>query len=338
MGIEDRVERVLTKLKLNKFYPFPFARSGYWQTIYGSHWPILKPTKPDFFHHLILPDGDILVVAENRPKRWKTGGRIMLLVHGLTGCQESTYMQRMCRRMQKKGYLVLRLNLRFSGPGKGLARKPYHCGVSDDTRFTLEWIKKQFPDSPVTQIGFSLGGNVTLKMAGEDGSKPSGNLDSIVAVSAPFDLELAAERFHMPQNRFFERFFLKYLKRDLELLEQFYPDMPRLKLDQDMTIRKFDELHTAPMHGFKNAQDYYRQCSSIHYIPEIKVPTLILSAFDDPIADPTVLKNVSHSDNVDILLTQQGGHCGFLGFGTRYDEVRWSDQAVARWLEDTMAI
>jgi uncharacterized protein len=338
LGIEDRVERVLTKLKLNKFYPFPFARTGFWQTIYGTHWPILKPSKPDCFHHLVLPDGDILVVSENRPKHWKTGGRIMLLIHGLTGSYESTYMQRMCRRMQKKGYMVLRLNLRFCGPGRGLARKPYHCGVSDDTRFTLEWIKKQYPDSPVTQIGFSLGGNVTLKMAGEDGSRPSGNLDSIVAVSAPFDLARAADLFHKPENRFFERFFMKLLIKDLELMRQLYPDMPHLDISPTSTIREFDEMHTAPANGFASAADYYRKCSSIHFIPEIKIPTLILSAHDDPIADPSVLHNIEHSKNVDILLTAQGGHCGFLGFGTQYHEVRWSDQAVARWLEDTMAI
>src|SRR5687768_13646404 len=108
MGIEDRVERVLRKLRLNKFYPFPFARSGFLQTIYGAYWPILKPATPDCYHHILLPDGDILVVAENRPKTWKPGSRIMLLVHGLTGSYQSTYMQRLARRMHKKGCLVLR--------------------------------------------------------------------------------------------------------------------------------------------------------------------------------------------------------------------------------------
>ncbi len=338
MRIEDRVDRVLAKLKLNKFSPFPFARSGFWQTIYGSYWPILKPSKPNFFHHVVLPDGDILVVAENRPTQWKSGGRIMLLVHGLTGCYESVYMQRMCRRLYKKGYMVLRLNLRFCGPGKGLARRPYHCGGSDDTRYVLEWIKRQFPESPVTQIGFSLGASLTLKMAGEDGSRPSGNLDSAVAISAPLDLEIAAARFDAKENRFIRWFFINHLRRDLRHMESLNPEMPKLEFPPDMTIRRFDELHTAPMHGFKDAVDYYRKCSAIHFVPEIKIPTLLLSSVDDPIADPLVLRGVHTSSNVDILLTEHGGHVGFLGFGTSYDEVRWSDQAVARWLEDTMAI
>ena len=338
MGLEARVEKVIAKLKLNKFSPFPFARSAFWQTIYGSYWPILKPAKPDFFHHIVLPDGDILVVAENRPPNWKPGGRIMLLVHGLTGCYESVYMQRMCRRLHKKGYMVLRLNLRFCGPGKGLARRPYHCGVSGDTRYVLEWVKRHFPDSPVTQIGFSLGANLTLKMAGEDGSRPSGNLDSAVAISAPLDLGLASQRFGLPENKIFQQFFLKSLRRDLQLMEKLNPDMPKLDFPPDMTIRKFDELHTAPMNGFKDAADYYQKCSAIHFVPEIKIPTLILSSLDDPFSDVRALKHISMPGNVDLILTDHGGHVGFLGFGTSYDEVRWSDQAVARWLEDVMAI
>ena len=333
MGIEDRVERVLRRLKLNKFNPFPFARSGFLQTIYGSYWPSLKPSTPDCYHHVLLPDGDVLVIAENRPKNWKPGQRVMLLVHGLTGSYQSTYMQRMCRRLVKRGHLVLRLNLRFCGPGKGLARRAYHAGVSEDTRHVLHWIEHHFPDSPVTQIGFSLGGNVTLKMAGEDGSRPTGNLDSIVAVSPPVDLEASSLRMAEPENRLFERFFVKYLINDTKLLLKLYPEVGPIEIPKEPSLRAFEEIFATHRAGFKSAADYYRQCSSIHYIPEIKVPTLIVSSVDDPVVDARALVEVPHSDNLDVLLTTHGGHVGFLGWGTRYDEIRWSDQAVAQWLE-----
>lgn len=337
MGIEDRVERVLRKIKLNKFYPFPFARTGFWQTVYGHYMPILKPEKPNVYHHVMLPDGDILVVAENRPKHWHAGQRIMLLVHGLTGDHESTYMQRMCRRMVKKGYLVLRLNLRFCGPGRGLAKNTYHAGVSDDTRYVLQWIQRQFPNSPVTQIGFSLGANVSLKMAGEDGSRPSGNLDSVVAVSPPVDLKASVERMAHPDNRTFERFFVKYLLKDIKLLTKLFPDhVGPIQLPENPTIQSIEEIFAVHRAGFKSAEEYHRKCSSIYYIPEIKMPTLILSSTDDPVVDGRALAKVEHSDNVDIILTEKGGHCGFLGWGTSYDEVRWADQAVARWIEDTV--
>lgn len=338
MGIEDRVERVLKKLKLNKFYPFPFARSGFWQTVYGSYWPILKPSKPDLFHHIILPDGDILVVAENRPKNWRPGQRIMLLVHGTTGDYQSTYMQRMCRRLHKKGYLILRLNLRFCGPGKGLSRRPYHAGLTEDTRYALEWIKRHYPGSPVTQIGFSLGGNLTLKMAGEDGSRPSGNLDSVVAVSPPVDLGAASRRLSEKDNRIFEKVFLSYLKHDIKLMHELYPDLGKVAFPEKLNMRTFDTIYSAPAAGFSDVDKYYEYSSSIHYIPEIKIPALILTSQDDPVIDSTSVANLPSRDGLDVLLTEHGGHIGFLGWGTTYDEVRWSDQVVARWLEDTLAI
>jgi len=334
--IEDRVERILQKLKLNKFYPFPFARSGFLQTVYGSYWPVLKPSKPDAFHQIVLPDGDILVMAENRPKGWKPGSRIMLLVHGFTGCYESTYMLRMCRRMVKKNYLVLRLNLRFCGPGRGLARKPTHAGVSDDTREVLKWIAEKFPASPVTQIGFSLGGNVTLKMAGEDGSRPTGNLDSVVAVSPPVDLEASSFRMAAPENRLIQNVFVKALIKDLKLMQKAFPDMEPVQLPKEPTVRAFEEIFATHRAGFANAKEYYDKCSSIHYIPEIKIPSLILCSADDPVVDGPALAQIPHGPHTDILLTERGGHVGFLGWGTTYDEVRWSDQAIARWLEDTL--
>lgn len=338
MGIEARVERVLNKLKLNRFYPFPFARSGYLQTIYGNYWPILKPSRPDQYHHVHLPDGDVLVVAENKPDTWQPGSRIMLLVHGLTGSYESTYMQRTCRRLNKKGYLVLRLNLRFCGPGRGLAKKPYHAGVSDDTRFVLQWIKRAFPNSPVTQIGFSLGGNVTLKMAGEDGSRPSGNLDSVVAVSPPVDLRAASLRMSQPDNRLFEKVFVNALIKENGHMDAAFPDLRPLNLPARPRLRDFEHSFVTDRAGFKSVDDYHDQCSSLHYIPEIKIPTLILCSADDPVVDGRALARIPHSPDLDVILTERGGHCGFLGWGTTYDEVRWSDQVVARWLEDTMAI
>jgi hypothetical protein len=239
--------------------------------------------------------------------------------------------------MVKKGYLVLRLNLRFCGPGRGLAKNSYHAGVSDDTRFVLNWIQRNFPHSPVTQIGFSLGGNVTLKMAGEDGSRPTGNLDSVVAVSPPVDLAAASKRMTLPENRLFEKHFVHYMANDAKLMMELYPDhVGKIDLPKQLSLNAFEEIFATHRAGFKNSEDYYRKCSSKYFIPEIKIPALIISSIDDPIIDGHALSQVEHSSNVDILLTEKGGHVGFLGFGTTYDEVRWSDQAVARWVEDTL--
>lgn len=337
MGLEDRVERLLKKLKLNRFAPFPFARSGFLQTVYGYYWPHLKPPRATGLHTISLGDGDSLVAVENRPQNWRPGKRIVVLVHGLTGSHRSAYMERMARRLYFSGHMVLRLNLRGCGPGFGLSHNPYHCGVSDDTRQVVNWISQKFPSSPITQVGFSLGGNVTLKMAGEDGSRPTGNLDSVVAVSPPADLKAAARMMGQRQNKIFEKFFIKHLVKDVRKLHKHFPELGPWKFPEQMTIETFDEVYTAPRCGFESADDYYKKCSAVQYIPEIQIPTMILCSIDDPVIDGRILTEAPQGKNVDTLLTEHGGHVGFLGWGTRWDEIRWSDQAVASWLDNTVA-
>lgn len=337
MSLEERFERVLKRLKLNRFRPFPFARSGFLQTIYGNYWPVLKAPKPTALHTVVLPDGDALAVVENRPKHWRPGKRIILLVHGLGGTHRSVYMERMARRLYYKGHLIFRMNFRTCGPGFGLSRRSYHAGVSDDTRAVLRWIEREHPASPVTQVGFSLGGNVSLKMAGEDGSKPTGPLDSVVAVCPPVDLKSAARKLGQPENRLFSKVFLKSLERDVEKLHKKFPDLGPFKFPEKMTIQRFDEIYTAPQFGFNSADDYYEKCSSLVYMPEIQIPTFVLCSMDDPVVDPSLLATQkSHNKNVEVLLTEHGGHVGFLGWGTKWDEVRWSDQAVAHWIDNTL--
>lgn len=312
-------------------------RSGWMQTIMGLYFPFLKAQKPTAIHTLTLADGDQLLVMENRPKNWKPGQRIVLLVHGLTGCYQSTYMQRMARRLSRRGALVFRLNLRSAGPGLGLAKKNYHAGSSEDTREVLKWIERLYPTSPVTQIGFSLGANITLKMAGEDGSRPSGRLDSVVAVSPPVDLKGSIQRLDSKESEIFRRFFMKYLVKDVEKLHKKFPEMGKVEVSKDMSVTLFDEIFTAPRAGFSSVDQYYKQSSSQTYIPEIKIPTLIIGAKDDPIASSDTLLKTSLRDEVDLILTKHGGHMGFLGFGTKWEEVRWSDQAIAHWIETFLA-
>lgn len=334
MSIDDRIEKALKKLKLNRFSPYPTLRSGWMQTIVGFYTPFLKASAPSSIHLITLNDGDQVLVAENRPKEWVPGKRIVLLVHGLTGCYKSAYMQRMARRLSKRGMLVLRMNLRGAGEGLGLARKPYHAGVSDDTRQVLKWIGQTYPGSPVTQVGFSLGANITLKMAGEDGSRPTGPLDSIVAVSPPLDLKKSAEKLDSRSARIFQRFFMKHLLKDIAKIHQKFPDMGPVKLRPGISIAEFDEQFSAPHAGYLSAEEYYKNASSQNYLHEIKVPTLIIGSEDDPVAaSEGLIKKPVSRDNIDLLMTKHGGHMGFLGFGTQWDEIRWSDQAIGQWIQ-----
>ncbi|HAG92253.1 MAG TPA: hypothetical protein DCL41_10285 [Bdellovibrionales bacterium] len=333
MSIDERIEKALNKIKLNRFTPYPTLNSGWTQTILGFYLPFLKASRPTAIHSLKLPDNDQLLIMENRPKSWKPGQRVVLLVHGITGCYQSGYMQRMARRLAKRGALVLRLNLRSAGPGLGLSKRAYHGGSSDDTREALKWIEQKFPQSPVTQVGFSLGANITLKAAGEDGSRPTGNLDSIVAVSPPTDLRESVRRLDSKESAVFRKFFMKYLVKDVQKLHAKYPELGPVLVTKDMSVALFDEIFTAPNAGFNSSEDYYRESSSAKYIPEIKVPALIIGSQDDPIAASEPLLDIPTGDNIDLILTKHGGHVGFLGFGSQWEEVRWADEAVAKWIE-----
>jgi predicted alpha/beta-fold hydrolase len=261
----------------------------------------------------------------------------MLLVHGAGGNYIAPYMQRMCRRLYRQGYLVLRLNLRACGPSLGLSKTPYHGGQSEDTRHVIQWAARQFPNSPLTQIGFSLGGNITLKMAGEDGSRPAGNLDSVVAVSPPVNISAAMDKLSLPQNRILEKSFASWLIKQTQDHHKYFPEFKPYDLPPSFSIKEFHEMYTAPIGGFRDAADYYEKNSAMKYVPEIKVPSLILCAMDDPVVDGHFVAKIPHGKDLDIILTEHGGHVGFLGWGTTWDEVRWCDQAVAKWLEANFA-
>jgi uncharacterized protein len=322
----------------------PLLASGWGQTIAAVYWPQRPELRPTALYTVSLPDGDQLAIVENRPREWHPGKRIAVLVHGLVGSSASKDLVRLSRKLVGLGFLTIRVNLRGCGPGFGLARHLYHSGRSEDTRAVIRWLAARYPDSPVTQIGISLGGNITLKMAGEDGAHPAGRLDSVVAVSAPIDLAACADRLAQPKNRFFDRYFVGLLLRHTARLHQRFPDLPRIEFPKCMTLRLFDDIYTAPRSGFRDAADYYARSSSEQFIPHIACPALIVCAADDPIVDAQCYRRLSASDfaqagqpfqagsNLQVVMPQHGGHVGFLarpGWGG----IRWVDNLILGWLQ-----
>jgi uncharacterized protein len=322
------------------FKPMPLLASGWGQTLAAVYWPQLPDFRTAALHTVSLPDGDELAIVENRPHNWRPGGRIVVLVHGLVGSSASKDLVRLGRKLVRLGYLAIRVNLRGCGPGFGLARKLYHSGRSEDTREVIRWLAARFPESPVTQIGISLGGNITLKMAGEDGAHRIGRLDSVVAVSAPIDLAACADRLAQPEYRFFDRYFVNLLLRHSARLHRRFPDLPPaaslIELDKRpkrMTLRLFDDIYTAPRSGFRDAEDYYARSSSKQFIPQIACPALLLCAADDPIVDARCYRRLPASGHVQVVMTDHGGHVGFLARPAKsWREVRWMDNVILSWL------
>ena len=316
----------------DSFQPLWPFHSGWAQTIVANFLPQWGLRHVDGMHHLTLADHDQIVVCENAPQGWLVGQRIACIVHGLTGSAFSKDSTRLARILMKQGLRVVRVNLRNAGPGFGLAKRYYNAGCSDDLRSVLQWLATKYPGSPVTQIGFSLGGNASLKLAGEDGANPSGNLDSVIAVCPPADLGASSQKLERPENRLFNRYFSRRMVQHIDALCRIRPGVFRPKMPKNVSLKGFDDLYTAPLGGFQSADEYYRKSSAIGLISKITVPTLILGAMDDPVVATEALLDVDSAPHRSLWLTKRGGHCGYLGFGGDDINLRWMDAAIVKWM------
>ncbi len=294
------------------FKPLLGLSSPHLQTILPSFLPPGKevPSKPWIF---ILSDGDKLSLEVSKPLDWKSTHPTTFLIHGLGGDHSSSYMIRMTRKLYQKGHKVIRVNLRGCGSGQGLATKPYCAGNSHDLLEILIENNKENSESPTNVIGFSLGGNITLKLCGELGGSLSSLVNHCIAVCPPLDLFHAVQT--IGKKPFYEKYFLK------SLTKQFYETHSSMYL--------LDDNITAPAWGYESALDFYQSCSSLFFLPKIKHKARILFAKDDPFIDYTKIDMISLPDSVKVYTTEQGGHMGFLGEKRRY----WMDDLLLSWVE-----
>ncbi len=222
-------------------------------------------------------------------------------------------MQRLARKLWRSGLRAIRMNLRGCGSGRGLARYPYHSGRSADALAVLESLLQTTPQSPVTLIGFSLGGNIVLKLAGELSAAVPDNLQRVLAVCPPVDLVACSRLLEQPTNRFYNRYFTRLLCAEVIDRHRRFPDLPHPNLPTELSLYAFDDCYTAPQCGFQDALDYYRQCSAAPLVPRLTLPCHILFAADDPLIDAHVFDGVALPPNVQVIRTRYGGHLGFLG-------------------------
>jgi predicted alpha/beta-fold hydrolase len=313
------------------FSPLPLLGNAHVQTLLGSLLPGPGLAHPTQEHQVDLPDGDRLMLHDSVPDSWKPGDRITLLVHGLGGSHRSRHIQRLARELLPAGLRVVRVDLRGCGRGLPLARRCYHGGCSDDVRAALATIQSWSPTSPVILVGVSLGGNIVLKLAGEAGKHPMPNLEGVAALAPPIDLVRCCALLAKPSCRLYERYFLRDLIREVRLRRDHFPDLPPLTFPRRMTIRLFDELYTAPLWGFADALDYYRRASALPLLSSIEVPTLILTARDDPFIAVEPFEEVTLPYHVQIRILNHGGHLGFLGRDGA-GGFRWAERRLVEWV------
>lgn len=313
------------------FRPLPLLGNAHVQTVLANVLPGPRENVPSELRLVSLPDGDQLALHDSIPDGWRPGDPVTLLVHGLGGTHRSSYLLRMMSIMRPKGVRVVRMDLRGAGQGLTLARRSYHAGCSDDVRAVLMEIERWCPGSPILLAGFSLGGNIVLKLAGEAADRPVPGLARIAAVNPPIDLLACAQRLGLPGNRLYEKNFLRELVASVRHRQHLFPDLPRTRFPRNLTLPRFDDLWTAPAWGFADALEYYRESSSLPLIPRIQVPTLILTSRDDPLVAPEPFETLAPPAHVEVHIVPRGGHLGYLGWDGA-GGIRWGERQVAGWL------
>src|SRR5579864_4672507 len=211
---------------MREFVPHPLLPTGHLQTLGGVLLPQNAGNDEPRRHQVLLADGDQIVLNDDTPANWQDGGRTALLIHGLAGCHSSPYVQRIAGKLNARGVRTFRLDLRGCGAGLGLARLPYHSGRSEDAAAALRKIAELCPRSPTTLIGFSLGGNIALKLLGESANDLPEQLDRAAAVCPPVDLLRCVESLARGINRFYDRHFVRLLCAQIEDLHRLVPDAP----------------------------------------------------------------------------------------------------------------
>jgi predicted alpha/beta-fold hydrolase len=252
------------------------------------------------------------------------------VVHGLGGSHRSGGVQRLAAALLARRARVFCVDLRGAGDGAALARRSYYGGCSEDVRAALEAVAQWCPSSPLALVGLSLGGNIVLKLAAESAARPVPNLDRVAAANPPIDLLRCSDLLARPRNRLYEAHFVRGLVQQARTQRRHFPDLPPLRFPHGLALRCFDDLYTAPSWGFADALDYYRRASSAPLLDRISLPTLILTARDDPFVAVELFEALGPSPGRTVHIAERGGHLGFLGRDGN-GGIRWAERHLADW-------
>lgn len=290
----------------------PLFRSGHVQTIAARFWPArINLKKYPVESRIFETEPGVKVLTHCHFHSGLEGGDTVLIVHGLEGDSHSPYVLRMGEAALEAGFNVVRLNVRNCGGTEHLSSTLYHSGLTND----LESVANQLTARALYIVGFSMGGNMSLKLAGEWGGQLPAHVKAVCAISPPIGLEACALKIAEKGNRVYEKRFLAQLKETLTRKKKRMT--VSYSLSHFSSIRNlidFDNAYTAPAFGYKDAFDYYAHASANGFLAKIRVPTLVIQAQDDPFIPSTLFDHPSFEKNdcLKLLLTAFGGHVAFI--------------------------
>lgn len=307
------------------FAPRRFLRNPHAQTLVGNFLPRVNRL-PEPEEQLFEVEEGVQVLChchwQSQPERRGT----VVIVHGLEGSSLSQYVIGTGSKAWVEGMNVVRMNMRNCGDTERLTPTLYHSGLSGDVGAVLRTLVEQKSLPCIAAVGYSMGGNLVLKMAGDWGANAPGELKAVAAVSPAADLGPSADAMHQPANWIYEWKFLFSLmrryKRKAALFPDIYKKVPRLP----RSIREFDDVITARYCGFTGAEDYYTRAAAARVMDRIAVPTLVIHAKDDPFIRllPETRAKMLANPKITLLETEHGGHCAFLAAPNGHDG-RWAE-------------
>ena len=316
----------------NPFTPHRIFRNGHAQTLAAYAWPrgfrsYSERDQERFFE--VEPGVKVLAHC-----RWQVNPKehlTMVVWHGIEGSTASNYMLATAEKGFQAGFNIIRVNLRNCGGTEHLTPTLYHGGLSEDLRAVVKELIEKDQISRIFLAGFSLGGNLVLKLAGEYGDDPPPEILGVCAVSPSVDLTASADLILKRSNWIYQQDFVRRLKKRIRTKHKLYPELYDISgLRQVRTVRQFDERFTAPAHGFADADDYYYRSSSLRVIDQIRMPTLIVHAEDDPFIPFEPLRNTAVANNPYILLLgpERGGHVAFISTDGTEEDRFWAENRL----------
>ncbi len=318
---------------MKPFKPAFGLRNRHIQTLYPSLFR--KEIQPKLETEIFeLDDGDFVECSwHNKPKK-TTKTPIVILFHGLEGSYKSSYIQGMMNAFNKIGFSCVLMHFRGCSGKPNRYARAYHSGDTLDAKGWIESLVKRYPNNPLYAIGYSLGGNMLLKLLGEWGDRSP--LVSAVSVSAPMQLNISADTINQGFALIYQNYLLKRLKNSLLKKYNYHPMQSLIGLDKKnvkniKSIWAFDDAYTAKIHGFGTAKEYYNQSSAKQYLKDIRTPTLIIHALDDPFMSKEILPNEDEiSNDVQLEIYKNGGHVGFIS-GSLINPTYWLEERIINY-------
>ena len=320
----------------SRYEPRKRLRNGHLMTIYAwgkpRTFPALPPPEERYFE--VAPDAKVLAHCHWQANRGERPA--LLALHGLEGSSSAHYMRGLADKAWRRGFNVVLLNQRNCGGTEALCAGLYHSGLTADADHVIGELTRADGIPHIVVAGYSLGGNLALKLAGEYGDNPPPELRGVCAVSPVIELDACVRALERRQNFAYQWNFVRGLKARMRRKVRCHPGrFPLEPLARVRTVRDFDEAYTAPHFGFRDASDYYHRASAMRVIHRVRVPALVITADDDPFVASSAFTDARIAGNrhLQVIITRHGGHCAFLAPAVNGDDGYWAEARIVEFAD-----